>query len=119
VVGEGTYGVDKFINEVTVVVTPPQENDITEFVGIFIKEVGTDSVFDRFADCTIAVVIPANFLDRVTSFDAECFCVILDAVFGCARNVHHCFNPPEYLATWFCSTFAPPHCSIVEKIVSH
>jgi len=45
VVGEGAYSVDKFINEVTVVVTPPQEDDITEFVGIFIKEVGT-AVYD-------------------------------------------------------------------------
>ena len=93
-VGEGAYSVDKFINEVTVVVTPPQEDDITEFVGIFIKEVGTDSIFDCFADCTIAVIIPANFLDRVTSFDAECFCVILDAVFWLRPECPPLFNPP-------------------------
>ena len=58
------------------------------------EELLTEELFNRFTDQRITIIIPPNFLDGLTRFNAEKLSIILGTLLDCARSVGHCNVPP-------------------------
>ena len=63
--------VDEAVDEVTVVVAPPQQDRVDDVAVVAVDHVGVDAVLDRDAQLVIGVVVPAEFLDDHAGLEPE------------------------------------------------
>ena len=66
--------VDEAVDEVAVVVAPPQQHRVHDVAVVTVDHVGVDAVLDRDAKLVIGVVVPAELLDHHAGLEAQPVC---------------------------------------------
>lgn len=59
---KGANCIDKPVNQVAIILAPPEHHDVANLVGVFIQKLVSDDVLDCFTELRVAIVIPANLL---------------------------------------------------------
>jgi hypothetical protein len=62
-VGEWTNGIDKGIDEVAIVIAPPQQHSVDNVVEILLDQISTDYFLDALAKQVIDIVVVSKFLN--------------------------------------------------------
>jgi hypothetical protein len=62
-VGERTDGIDKSIDEVAIVITPPQQHSVDNVIEILLDQITTDHFLDALAKQVIDIVVVSKFLN--------------------------------------------------------
>jgi hypothetical protein len=62
-IGKWTDGIDKCIDEVAIVIAPPQQHSVDDVVEIFLDQIPTDYFFDALAKQVIDIVVVSKFLN--------------------------------------------------------
>ena len=86
-------GVDQAVDQVTVLLAPPQQDDVDEFLGLLVQQILAEKLLDGLADGAVAILVPTDFLDPLILLDAQRLHVIL----GSASGVDHFSGPPNEL----------------------
>ena len=71
VIGKRTDGIHKRINQVAVVVAPPQEHDVHHVVVVVVDEFDSISLRQRRAQLLVAILVDADLPDNAVRVDAE------------------------------------------------
>src|SRR5699024_12425167 len=71
ILSEGTDGINESVDQVAVLLAPPEQHDIAQLIGILIQEFPADDILDRLTDLRIAILVPSNILDALLRFDPE------------------------------------------------
>ena len=84
VIGQWRDGVHQPIDQVAVVVTPPQHHDVDDFVGVLVEQLAAACLLDIGPDVVVNVIVPAQFLHNLIFLDAQ----PLGVVRGVRRRDH-------------------------------
>jgi hypothetical protein len=71
VVGQRRNRVHQGVHQVAVAVTPPQQYDVDNFVGVFVEQLATARILHVAADIVVGVLVPTPLLDNLPSLDAQ------------------------------------------------
>ena len=71
VVGQGCDGVHQTVDEIAVVVTPPQQHDVDDLIGILVEQFAAARVFYVGPDVVVGVFVPAQLLHNLIFLDAQ------------------------------------------------
>mgnify|MGYP000589600054 CR=1 FL=1 len=73
--------------QVAVVIAPPQQHDVHDFVGILVEKLSAARIFDVSADVVVGVLVPTQLLDDLIFVNAQSLGVVRRV-----RRGHRC--PP-------------------------
>jgi hypothetical protein len=62
-VSEWTDGVDKGVDEVAIVISPPQQHSVDDVVKILLDQITTDYFLDALAKQGVDIVVVSKFLN--------------------------------------------------------
>jgi hypothetical protein len=71
VVSQGGDGVHQAVDEIAVVITPPQQDDVDHLVGVFVEQLTAARVLDVGPDVVVGVLVPAQLLHNLIFLDAQ------------------------------------------------
>ena len=63
--------VDEAVDQVAVVVAPPQQHRVDDVAVVAVDHVGVDAVLDRDAQLVVGVVVPAELLDHHAGLEPQ------------------------------------------------
>ena len=69
--GEGGQPVDESVDEVTVVVAPPQQDDVDDVLVVLVHERGTGDLLDGDPEVFVAVLVPAELLHHLAGLQRQ------------------------------------------------
>ncbi len=84
VIGQRRDRVHQPVDEVAVVVAPPQQHHVDDLVGVLVEQLAAARVLDIGPDVVVDVVVPAQFLHDLIFLDAQ----PLGVVRGVCRRDH-------------------------------
>jgi hypothetical protein len=87
-VGKRRDCVDQSVHEVSVLVPPPEQDDVHHVVVVLADQFHAVHVADRVAQILVAIVVIANFLHHLARLDAEPF-GLAALILGLARGRAH------------------------------
>src|ERR1700712_3316942 len=71
VVRERSYRVHQPVDQVPVIVPPPQQYDVDDFVSVLVEQLGTTGVLDISTDVVVGVFVPPQLLDNLIFLNTQ------------------------------------------------